>query len=232
MIAAIIPARGGSVRIPEKNIKLFAGKPIIAYTIEAAQKSKIFDRIVVSTDSKKIADIAESFGAEIPFVRPSELAGNETSVADVIYHAISWYKDNGNEIKSACCLVACAPFIKADYIIEGYNSLQKYNVDTVMSVTKYPHPIFRAFRKNNDGTLSLIHPEHEFSNSNDLPQAYHDAAQFYWLNAEKFLQTKSILGGKVIPIILPEYIVQDIDIIDDWEAAEIKYEVCKRSQLL
>jgi pseudaminic acid cytidylyltransferase len=233
MITAIIPARGGSTRIPEKNIKLFEGKPVIAYTIEAARKTEIFDKIIVSTDSEKIAEIARRYGAETPFIRPSELGENKVSVAKVVYHAIEWLQNKGNNVEWACCLVACAPLIKPEFIVDGYNLLIKQpDLDAVISMAKYPHSVFRAFKKNDNGTLNLIYPEHEFSNSNDLPHAYHDAAQFYWLNVKKFMKTKSILNGKILPITIPQGFVVDIDTPDDWEKAEILYEVCRKKGLL
>jgi pseudaminic acid cytidylyltransferase len=234
MMIAVIPARGGSTRIPHKNAKLFAGKPIIAYSIEAAQRSGIFDRIVVSTDSEEIADIARQFGAEVPFRRPAELARNEASVAEVVHHTIKWIEDRGDNIESACCISACAPLMRSEFIVKGLELLQRFDVDTVMSVAKYPHTIYRAFKENGDGTISLIFREHEFTNSNDLPCAFHDASQFYWLNVRRFLETKSILGEKmrIMPVILPEYFVVDIDTLEDWERAELLYEVCKQKGLL
>ncbi|MCD4832085.1 MAG: pseudaminic acid cytidylyltransferase [Anaerohalosphaeraceae bacterium] len=232
MNIAVIPARGGSSRIPKKNIKDFAGKPIIAYSIEAAVDSGLFDEVIVSTDSDEIAQISRNFGASVPFMRPAELSDNSVNVADVIKHAIAWFENQGRQVSNSCCIVATAPFIKSKYIVDGFNLMQEHCVDTVMSVAKYPHPVFRAFRKDDAGRIELLWPEYEFTHSNKLCEAYHDAAHFYWLNVKKFMQSGSIFAKQIMPIILPEYLVVDIDTSEDWDRAEIMYEVCKKRGLL
>jgi len=232
MNVAIIPARGGSRRIPKKNIRVFAGRPMIEYSIEAALKSDIFDLVIVSTDSEEIAETALQAGAKVPFMRPAELAENYVSVVDVLHHTLTCLLRQGEVPELACCLTATAPFLKPEFIAEGYRLIKENDSDCVVSVTRFPFPIFRAFQKLESGRMSLIWPEHEFSHSDQLPEAYHDAAQFYWLNVPKFLTNKMLLGGDVIPVILPNYLVRDIDTYEDWETAELMHEVLKRKGYL
>jgi pseudaminic acid cytidylyltransferase len=232
MNVAIIPARGGSTRIHKKNIKNFIGKPIITYSIKAAQESGVFSRIIVSTDSEEIAEVARKAGAEAPFVRPAELGENRVNIADVVHHAATWLKERNENYKYTCCILATAPFLQAIKIKEGYEIISRSDVDTVASVVKFSFPVFRAFKKDKEGRMKFIWPEYELKHSNELPDSYHDAGQFYWLNTEKFLASKSIMGQEVLPVVLSGYIVQDIDTIDDWKMAEIKYEICRRRQLL
>jgi pseudaminic acid cytidylyltransferase len=232
MNLAIIPARGGSSRIPKKNIRNFMGKPIISYSIKTAGESGVFDRIIVSTDSEEIAEIAKNAGAEVPFIRPAELGKSHVNIADVIHHAIVWLKENGENYKYTCCILSTAPLLRADSIKEGYKIICGNDIDAVVSVVKFSFPVFRAFKKNKEGKIKFVWPGYELKHSNELPDAYHDAGQFYWLNTEKFLVSKSIMGKEVLPVVLPEYLVQDIDTEADWEMAEIKYEICKRKQLL
>lgn len=220
MNIAIIPARGGSRRIPGKNIKHFAGKPIIAYSIEAAKVSGIFDRIIVSTDSDEIAKVAIAHGAEIPFIRPKELSDDHTPTAPVIAHAIRSVNDRGHFPEFACCIYATAPFVKPEFIKEGYEIIVKHNVTSVFSVTTFPFPIFRSLRITNKGTLAMFWPEHEMTRSQDLPEAYHDAGQFYWLKVNSFLKSGKVYTSDAMPVILPRYLVQDIDTPEDWITAE------------
>ena len=220
MNVAIIPARGGSKRIPVKNIRPFTGKPIIAYSIEAARLSGVFDKIIVSTDSGKIAQVAKEYGAEVPFTRPAELADDFTPTAPVLVHALNWLTENGMPAKYACCIYATAPFIQPEYIREGYETLTGKGVSSVFSVTTFPFPIFRALRIAEDGHLEMFWPEYEMTRSNDLPEAYHDAGQFYWLDCEIFLKEQNMYGRDALPIILPRHLVQDIDTLEDWEMTE------------
>jgi pseudaminic acid cytidylyltransferase len=219
-IVAIIPARGGSKRIPNKNIKLFAGQPIISYTIKAAQHADLFDKIIISTDSEKIAKVAESYGAEVPFIRPAELADDYTGTDAVILHALKRLVEDGEKIDYICCIYATAPFIKAEYIIKGYNILRDKNATTSFSVTTYHFPIFRSLKINNQDRLEMFWPEYKETRSQDLPEAYHDAGQFYWAAAKKYLKEKQFYSKDAVPVILPRYLVQDIDTIEDWETAE------------
>jgi len=217
---AIIPARGGSSRIPNKNIKPFAGKPIISYSIEAAKLSGIFDTIIVSTDSETIAKTARDWGAEVPFMRPPELSDDYTPTAPVIIHALQWLADNGKPATYACCIYATAPFVRPEFIKQGYDTLVRNKVSSVFSVTSFPFPIFRALRITDKGNLEMFWPEYELRRSQDLPDAYHDAGQFYWLKVESFLKNKRLYSSDAMPVRLPCYLVHDIDTMEDWDTAE------------
>ncbi len=220
MNVAIIPARAGSKRIPNKNTKLFAGKPMISYSITTAKESEIFDRIIVSTDSEMIADVGRQYGAEVPFIRPKELSDDHTPTAPIITHALKWLAENGEHAKYACCIYATAPFVGTKYIREGYEILTNRKVSSVFSITSFPFPIFRALKKTKEGYLEMFWPEHEMTRSQDLPEAYHDAGQFYWLNCESYLKEQRVYGPEAMPVILPRYLVQDIDTPEDWDMAE------------
>jgi pseudaminic acid cytidylyltransferase len=223
MNVAVIPARRGSKRIPNKNIKLFAGKPMIAYAIEAAQCTGIFDRILVSTDSETIAQVAKQFGAEVPFLRPAELADDHTPTALVVAHTLHWLDASGCPIDYVCCLYATAPFVRPEYVQEGYQLLTSQKVSSVFSVTSFPFPIFRALKIAEDGQVAMFWPKYELTRSNDLPTAYHDAGQFYWLACDAFLRDQKMYGRDALPVILPRYLVQDIDTPEDWETAECMF---------
>ena len=224
-VIAVIPARGGSKRIPHKNIKTFCGKPMIAYSIEAAKNAGIFERIIVSTDSKEIASTAKEFSAEVPFMRPCDLSDDYTGTDAVILHALKWLMEDGEKIDYICCIYATAPFVKAEYIIKGYNILCENNAASCFSVTTYPFPIFRSLKINNQNRLEMFWPEYRETRSQDLPEAYHDAGQFYWANAKKYLKEKQFYSKDAIPVVLPRYLVQDIDTPEDWETAEKMYSV-------
>ncbi len=219
-VIAIIPARGGSKRIPNKNIKSFVGQPIISYSIKAAQAADLFDRIIVSTDSEEIAEVAKIYGSEVPFIRPAELADDFTGTIPVLLHALNWLSEHGFATDYFCCIYATAPFIQPEHIIEGFNLLKKRNAATAFSVTTFPYPIFRALKIGEDGCIEMFWPEHENSRSNDLPEAYHDAGQFYWGNTKRFLTEKKLFSSDSVPVILPRYLVQDIDTPEDWKTAE------------
>lgn len=220
MVVAIIPARGGSSRIPHKNIRLFSGKPMISYSIMAAQSSGVFNRIIVSTDSEDIAKIANDYGAEVPFMRPIELSDNYTPTAPVILHALNWLSSHELSTEYACCIYATAPFIRPEFIKMGYEIMVRNNVASAFPVTTFPFPIFRALKINANGHLEMFWPEYELTRSQDLPEAFHDAGQFYWLKVESFLKTKKIYSQDAMPIRVPRYLVQDLDTIEDWETAE------------
>jgi len=226
-IVAIIPARAGSKRIPNKNIKLFYGEPVISYSIKAALKTNLFNRIIVSTDSKEIAAVAESCGAEVPFMRPPELADDFTGTASVLVDALNWLTEDGSPADYFCCIYATAPFVQPEYIIKGFSLLKKTNAAVAFSVTTYPYPIFRALKKDEDGYIKMLWPEYKNSRSNDLAEAYHDAGQFYWGNTKKFIKEKTLFASKAVPIVIPRYLVQDIDTEEDWKAAEKMYRVIK-----
>jgi len=222
---AIIPARGGSKRIPRKNIKDFCGKPIIAYSIEAAKASGLFDRIIVSTDDEEIAEVAEKYGAEIPFMRPRELADDFTGTNAVVKHALEWLIRQGEIIEYACCIYATAPFIQVECLKEGYEKLVSSGKNYVFTVTSFEFPIQRALRLNNNGEVEPFFPEHILSRSQDLEEAYHDAGQFYWGKAEAYLQGLRSFDSGAFPFVLPGYLVQDIDTMEDWQMAELMYNI-------
>jgi len=224
MNICVIPARGGSKRIPKKNIKFFLGKPIIAYSIEKTLNSKLFDKVIVSTDDEEIAKVAKEYGAEVPFVRPKELSDDYTGTNDVVKHAINWFLDQGMEINYACCVYATAPFVDAQYLKQGLESLSNSNQLFAFSVTSFPFPIQRAIKIDN-GKVSMFYPEHLSSRSQDLEEAYHDAGQFYWGKPQAFLDNVSMFSEKSIPVVLPKKIVQDIDTLEDWHRAESMYKV-------
>lgn len=220
MKLAIIPARGGSKRIPRKNIKPFGGKPMIAWSIEAALKSDCFDHIIVSTDDQEIADIAIKHGASVPFIRPAELSDDQTGTIPVIRHAIDWFNQQGNSVEQACCLYATAPFVQAKDIQQGLEVLQQHQCDYAFSVTSYAFPIQRAIRINEKGCVEMFNPEHFYTRSQDLEEAFHDAGQFYWGQAQAWLDGRVIFTPNSVPVLLPRHRVQDIDTLEDWVRAE------------
>jgi len=220
MKLAVIPARGGSKRIPRKNIKLFCGKPMIAWSIEAAQQSGCFDQIVVSTDDDEIADVARQCGAQVPFVRPAELSDDHTGTSVVVAHAIDWFEARGKQPEQVCCLYATAPFVSADDLRRGLGVLTKTGSDYAFSVTSYAFPIQRAIRLNATGRVEMFNPEYFNTRSQDLEEAYHDAGQFYWGRADAWSQGRMIFSPAATPVLLPRHRVQDIDTLEDWMRAE------------
>ncbi|MDT3306371.1 pseudaminic acid cytidylyltransferase [Shewanella vaxholmensis] len=223
MKVAIIPARGGSKRIPRKNIKLFHGKPMIAYSIEAALASACFDKVIVSTDDMEIAAVAKQYGAEVPFLRPVNISDDYATTMDVMQHAIEWFVQQGWDIKAVCCLYATAPFVTPEYLIEGYQKLQQRNVEFTFSAAAFSFPIQRAIKLSNHGAVSMFDASQEQVRSQDLDEAYHDAGQFYWGRTEAFLERKSIFAPHSRVVILPRTRVQDIDTPEDWLFAEALY---------
>jgi N-acylneuraminate cytidylyltransferase len=223
MNIAIIPARGGSKRIPRKNIRRFAGKPMIVYSIEAVQASGLFDRIVVSTDDDEIAKVARSVGAEVPFMRPKALSDDLTGTGAVIKHAIQCLREGGAIPKFVCCIYATAPFLQMRYLRKGYEKLRQSDCAFAFSVTSFPFPIQRAVRINAEGRIEAIHPENTFKRSQDLEEAYHDAGQFYWGRTRAFMKDEMIFSEASIPVVIPRYLVQDIDTLEDWKRAELMF---------
>lgn len=220
MRLAVIPARGGSKRIPRKNIKLFCGKPMIAWSIEAARQSGCFDQIVVSTDDAEIAEVARQNGAQVPFMRPAELSDDHTGTTAVIAHAINWFVAQGQTPAQVCCLYATAPFVGADDLRRGLIVLTETGSDYAFSVTSYAFPIQRAIRINETGRVEMFNSEHFNTRSQDLEEAYHDAGQFYWGRAGAWLQGRMIFSPDATPVRLPRHRVQDIDTLEDWTRAE------------
>lgn len=220
MKLAIIPARGGSKRIPRKNIKSFCGKPMIARSIEAALQSGCFDRVIVSTDDAEIAEVARQHGAEVPFIRPAELADDHTATIPVIRHAIEWFIARGESPRHVCCVYATAPFVSGEDIGQGLKMLIENDCAYAFSVTSYAFPIQRAIRITHEGRVEMFSPEYFATRSQDLEEAYHDAGQFYWGQAGAWLEGKPLFGLHSVPIVLPRHRVQDIDTPEDWARAE------------
>ena len=232
MNICVIPARGGSKRIPRKNIKEFNGKPIIAYSIEAALKSNCFSRVIVSTDDDEISEVAKKYGALVPFVRPDELSNDYAGTIPVIKHAIEWMEDNNNYIENVCCLYATAPFIQSKIISKAYQQLQDSNSDYCFSVTSFSFPIQRAIKIVQGNKVDMFYPEHFNTRSQDLEEAYHDAGQFYWGKAQAFKDESPLFSEVATPYVLPRYLVQDIDTMEDWIRAETMYKVLQETEAL
>lgn len=228
MALCIIPARGGSKRIPRKNIKPFCGRPMIAHSIQTASESGCFDRIIISTDDDEIASIAREYGAEIPFMRPAELSDDYTGTADVIAHAIMALAPYRSEY--VCCLYATAPFVQTADLLRGYAQIKdNSNTDYAFSVTTFPFPIQRALRLDTHGSVSMFSPENFSVRSQDLEESWHDAGQFYWGTAAAWLEKQPIFNSRSQAVILPRYRVQDIDTEEDWQRAELLYRVLQQN---
>jgi pseudaminic acid cytidylyltransferase len=226
MKIGIIPARGGSKRIPRKNVKSFCGKPVIAYSIEALLKSEVCDRVVVSTDDEEIAAVAKDFGAEIPFFRPKELSDDHTPTVPVVRHAISLLTERWGAVTDVCCVYATAPFVTAEDIREAHSKLIAEQVSGyVFTATSFPFPIQRAFRIRPTGHCEMFHPEQYNTRSQDLEHAYQDAGQFYWGSAQAYLENKLFFSTDSKPFVIPRHRVQDIDTAQDWQRAEVMWRV-------
>ncbi len=216
---AVIPARGGSKRIPKKNIKLFCGKPMIAWSITAARQSGLFSRILVSTDDPEIADIAKAWGAEVPFIRPAALANDTAATQPVIAHALQWCKTQDLAPQHVCCIYPCAPLLEPRDLIAGLALLVSSNAGFVYPVTEFAHPVQRALRRLPDGHMQFLEPGNELARTQDLETTYHDCGQFYWGTATAWLgQQPMHSSGIGLPI--PHWRVVDIDNEDDWRRAE------------
>lgn len=221
---AIIPARGGSKRIPRKNIKYFLGKPIIAYAIEAALQSHLFEEVMVSTEDEEIAKIAEHYGAKIPFLRSAKNASDHATTYDVVDEVLA---KNTKKFEYACCIYPCNPFLSIENLKKARQILIENKLDTVFPVIEFSFPIQRAFQLENQ-KIQFVHPEFALTRTQDLPKRYHDAGQFYFFNVEKTLVSKSIIGNNSGCIILSEMETQDIDNENDWKLAELKYQLLKQ----
>ncbi len=221
---AMITARGGSKRIPRKNIKEFNGKPIIAYSIEAALKSGAFDEVMVSTDDEEIADIARKYGASVPFMRSEKTANDFATTVDVIDAVISEYHSLGKDFDLFACIYPTAPFITADKLKEAVDKLSASDADSLIPVVRFSYPPQRAMEIH-DGRLVFRQPENLSKRSQDLEPHYHDAGQFYVVKTESFLENKGIMVGQILPMELSELEVQDIDNEVDWKLAEMKYKL-------
>lgn len=221
---AIITARGGSKRIPGKNIRDFCGKPIIAYSIEAAKGAGIFDEVMVSTDDQEIADISRKYGASIPFLRSLENSGDLSGTDDVLLEVLGKYKETGTAFSEMCCIYPTAPFVSSQKLKCAYEVLKKNRAVKLMSVTAFSYPPQRAMIKDEDtGKLTFIFPEKYKCRSQDLERWYHDAGQFYFYDVETFEKNKGVILDGIYPFVIPETEVQDIDNEEDWIIAEMKY---------
>lgn len=220
---AIITARGGSKRIPGKNIKLFNAKPIIAYSIEAAMSSALFDEVMVSTDSDEIAQVSKKFGAVIPFVRSSENSNDFATTADVLTEVLCQYKKAEKVFEYACCLYPTAPFVTAGKLRRAFELLVRSDADSVIPVSKYNPPIWRSLRKNEQNKITYNWPEHAQRRSQDLADTFYDCGQFYFFRVDRFLQTGNLISDNTIGFEIPFMEAQDIDNEEDWRIAEFKY---------
>ncbi len=219
MKIAVIPARGGSKRIPRKNIRNFAGRPIISYSIQAALQCELFDHVIVSTDDEEIAQAARSCGASVPFMRPARLADDFTGTGEVTNHAVQWLEATGCDIEHVCCIYPTAPFITANDLVDGWEALSSSDCDYVFSVTQFSYPVQRALRMNDGGLMEIV-SEHDFQKrSQDLEPYYHDAGMLYWSNRDAL--GKRGFSGNMRPLILPSWRVHDIDTEEDWRRAEL-----------
>lgn len=218
-IVAVITARGGSKRIPRKNIKEFMGKPMLAYAVEAAVNSKVFDEVMVSTDDVEIAEIAKQFGAKVPFMRSEKTANDFATTADVLDEVISEYKKRGKTFDELCCIYPCVPFLTADVINNAYEKFKTSGADRLTPVVKYSFPIQRAFKLNEQGLLEYREPENAPKRSQDLEPMYHDVGMFY------FYKTEKMNSDKIAMLEMDEAMVQDIDNESDWRMAEMKYRI-------
>ena len=224
---AIITARGGSKRISKKNIKEFCGKPVIAYSIEAAILSGIFDEIMVSTDSEEIADVARTYGAKVPFMRSEKTASDFATTRDVLMEVLSEYEKREKLFDDMTCLYPTAPFVTAQKLRDAIKLLKETNSSLLIPVVRFPYPPQRAYVIR-EGRLSLKWEEYRYTRSQDLETFYHEAGQFYCYNVKDYLEARGEIKDNIIPFILPESEVQDIDTEEDWKMAELKFHMMRR----
>lgn len=223
MSIAIIPARGGSKRIPRKNIRMFNGKPMIAWTIETAIASGLFEHVIVSTDDDEIAEIAQAFGAELPFMRPAALANDIAPTVPVVAHAVTACEKLGWNADFFCCIYPCAPFTRAEDLIAGFEMLKDSGSEYVYPIAEYAHPVQRAMIRSKQGGMSFLDPEYELTRTQDLPKTYHDAGQFYWGKSSAWVAMKR-MHSEGLGLVIPHWRVVDIDTLDDWRRAELLYQ--------
>lgn len=223
----IIPARGGSKRIPRKNIKDFLGKPIIAYSIEVALSSGLFDEVMVSTDDNEIAKVAQQYGAKVPFMRSSGNANDFATLADVLLEVVTAYSKKERYFTNICCILPTAPLVTSQRLTQAYSKLEENNLDSVIPVVEFSYPIYRALEFNETKHLKMIWPEHSTTRSQDIKSAYHDSGSFYWIKSNCLEAEKTLFCKKSGGIIVPEIETQDIDSKTDWQLAEMKYKLIK-----
>lgn len=224
---AIIPARGGSKRIPRKNIRPFCGYPIIKYSIDAVYQAGCFDEIIVSTEDEEIATVAKKYGGKVPFLRSKKCASDIATLEDVTLEVLKKYEKKGKTFDYICCVLSTAPFVTSDRIKEGFLLLKNSGADSVFPVVRYGYPIQRALKINNNGTMDLVWPENEDKRSQELMPTFHDAGQFYWAKRKPFLAQHRFFSDNAVPLEISSFEVQDIDNEDDWRAAEIKFKILK-----
>ncbi|NHM06457.1 pseudaminic acid cytidylyltransferase [Flavobacterium sp. CYK-4] len=222
---AIIPARGGSKRIPRKNTKLFFGKPIVAYSIQAAINSGLYDEVMVSTDDEEIAAIARQYGAQVPFMRSDENSNDFATTVDVLLEVLDWYASQGQEFHQGTCIYACAPFVSSRLLTDSFALLEKENGDCVFPSLAYSHPIQRALKVASNGKIELFDPLSSNTRTQDLERAYFDAGMFYTFDVSKLKQTKSLRTQNTFTIEVDDLLAQDIDNENDWKLAEMKYQL-------
>lgn len=224
----IIPARGGSKRIPRKNIKPFLGKPIITYSIETAMQSGLFQEVMVSTEDEEIAKVAQRYGAKVPFMRSADNADDFATTMDVIKEVVKKYELLNKHFDYLCCIYPTAPFVQIDHLKQGFHQLTTSNVDAVFPVAAFSYPVWRGLKRNTEGKAEMIFPEYASTRSQDLPKVYHDAGQWYWL---KPTAMSAPIFDNASFIELDEHLVQDIDTPSDWKSAEYKYKQLLREDL-
>ncbi len=229
MIVAVIPARGGSKRIPNKNIRIFGDKPMLAHPLLEARRSGLFDRILVSTDSAEIAKVAADHGGEVPFLRPAALADDFADTGAVTAHACGWMRERGWGPTAVCCIYATSPFLRAEDLAKGWEAFRTGRWDMAFAATSFAAPIQRAFRLLPEGGVRMFQPEHLDTRSQDLEPAYHDAGQFYWRSAADWEGRKLEFDDRATPVLLPRWRVQDIDWPEDWDRAELLWKLVSRA---
>lgn len=222
---AIITARGGSKRIPKKNIKDFCGKPIIAYSIQAALESNLFEEVMVSTDSEEIAEIAKSYGAKVPFMRSEKTSNDFAGTADVLMEVLGKYAELGEQFQYMCCLYPTAPFVTPEKLVKAMNMLKEKRAKVVMTVVPFSYPPQRCFVIDEDSNMKYKFEQYKLSRSQDLEKFYHDAGQFYFYDAKKFVDLQGKIYSEICPVVVSELEVQDIDDFTDWKIAEMKYQL-------
>lgn len=224
MKLAVIPARGGSKRIPRKNIRPFRGMPMLAWSVRAALSSNLFDEVMVSTDDEEVAAVARASGAGVPFLRSREASDDHATTSDVLTEVLNAYKARGARFALACCLYPTAPFTTPEDLREGCRRLTEGAFDVIMPVAAFSYPIWRSLKRSDDGRIVLNFPQHLNVRSQDLPAAYHDAGQWYWFRVEAFERHGTLMGSNSGSVVLPGTRVQDIDTEEDWTLAELKHE--------
>ncbi len=222
---AIITARGGSKRMPGKNIKKFCGKPILAYSIEAALKSRLFDEVMVSTDSDEIAQLGIEYGAKVPFRRKKDTSDDFATTSDVLLEVLGEYEKRGQNPELACCIYPTAPFVTAERLREAEKILRNTDADIVKPVVAFSYPPQRGVIRKPDGSIEMLLPQYMDARSQDLEKIYHDCGQFYFFRVSRFKVNRNIMSGKMMPVILSELEMQDIDNESDWRIAEMKYKL-------